>query len=69
MGGDACRRQAGHACADRDRFPQDEQAFAAGSQRIGTHHVLFGAVEDVFIGPYGSPLIYANRAYGTPARL
>jgi flavin reductase (DIM6/NTAB) family NADH-FMN oxidoreductase RutF len=39
------------------------------SQRVGTHHVLLGAVEDVYIGPSGSPLIYANRAYGTAARL
>jgi flavin reductase (DIM6/NTAB) family NADH-FMN oxidoreductase RutF len=39
------------------------------SQRVGTHHVLFGAVADVYIGPSGSPLIYANRAYGTAARL
>jgi len=39
------------------------------SQRIGTHHVLFGSVEDVYIGPSGSPLIYANRTYRTAARL
>ena len=39
------------------------------SERVGTHHVIFGAVEDIFIGRRGLPLIYANRAYGTPARL
>jgi flavin reductase (DIM6/NTAB) family NADH-FMN oxidoreductase RutF len=39
------------------------------SELIGTHYVMFGAVEDIFIGQQGLPLIYANRAYGTPARL
>ena len=39
------------------------------SQRVGTHHVLFGAVEDIFIAAKGQPLIYANRAYGTPMPL
>jgi DNA-binding transcriptional LysR family regulator len=36
--------------------------------KIGTHFVFFGEVEDLFIGDVGSPLIYANRAYATPAR-
>ena len=39
------------------------------SELIGTHYVMFGAVEDIFIARRGLPLIYANRAYGTPARL
>jgi len=39
------------------------------SELVGTHYVIFGAVEDIFIGQRGLPLIYANRAYGTPARL
>ncbi len=39
------------------------------SEKVGTHHVLFGAVEDIFVDDRGSPLIYANRAYGTPARI
>jgi flavin reductase len=38
-------------------------------ERVGTHHVIFGAVADIFIGRRGLPLIYANRAYGTPVRL
>ena len=38
-------------------------------ERIGTHHVFLGAVEDIFVAERGSPLIYANRAYGTPARI
>lgn len=39
------------------------------SQQVGTHHVFFGAVEDISNTGRGSPLIYANRAYGTPARI
>jgi flavin reductase len=39
------------------------------SHRVGTHHVLFGAVEDIFTATPGAPLIYANRSYGRPARL
>jgi flavin reductase (DIM6/NTAB) family NADH-FMN oxidoreductase RutF len=39
------------------------------NQQIGTHHVLFGAVEEIFSAGPGSPLIYANRAYGSPARI
>ncbi len=39
------------------------------SELIGTHHVVFGAVEEIFTAGSGSPLIYANRAYGTPARM
>ena len=39
------------------------------SERIGTHHVMFGAVEDIFVAQRGLPLIYADRAYGMPARL
>ncbi len=35
------------------------------SQSVGTHHVIFGEVEEVFIAPDGLPLIYTNRAYGT----
>lgn len=38
------------------------------SRRLGTHHVLFGAVENVFVGGEGGPLIYANRAYGGAMR-
>ncbi len=35
--------------------------------QVGTHLVLFGAVQETSVGRHGSPLIYANRAYGTPA--
>jgi flavin reductase (DIM6/NTAB) family NADH-FMN oxidoreductase RutF/DNA-binding transcriptional LysR family regulator len=39
------------------------------SQQVGTHFVLFGEVEAIFTAGAGSPLIYANRAYGTPSRI
>lgn len=39
------------------------------SQVMETHYVFFGTVESVFINETGAPLIYANRAYGTPLRL
>jgi len=36
---------------------------------IGTHYVFYGEVEDIFTGARGSPLIYANRAYGMASRI
>jgi len=39
------------------------------SDLFGTHHVMFGEVEDIFIARQGVPLIYANRAYGKLLRL
>lgn len=39
------------------------------NQRIGTHHVFYGAVEGTHFGAEGAPLIYAARAYGQPAAL
>lgn len=39
------------------------------NQRIGTHHVFFGAVEALHFGNAGPPLIYAARTYGMPAAL
>jgi flavin reductase (DIM6/NTAB) family NADH-FMN oxidoreductase RutF len=41
----------------------------ASSRKIGTHHVFFGNVVDIVSVESGSPLIYANRAYGTPRRI
>lgn len=38
------------------------------STRMGTHYVFFGEVEEIFLSEPGSPLIYSNRAYGTPSR-
>lgn len=32
---------------------------------VGSHHVLFGAVEDVYADPAGVPLLYARRGYGS----
>jgi flavin reductase (DIM6/NTAB) family NADH-FMN oxidoreductase RutF len=39
------------------------------NQRIGTHHVFYGAVEGTHFGAAGAPLIYAARAYGQPVAL
>jgi flavin reductase (DIM6/NTAB) family NADH-FMN oxidoreductase RutF/DNA-binding transcriptional LysR family regulator len=39
------------------------------SHRVETHHVFFGGVENVTASNVGSALIYADRAYGRPARL
>ena len=39
------------------------------SDRVGTHHVFFGEVDDVFIADGGSPLIYARRGYGAATRI
>lgn len=39
------------------------------SHRVETHHIFYGAVEHVTASNVGSALIYADRAYGRPARL
>ena len=39
------------------------------SDLVGTHHVFFGEVTDIFIASTGSPLIYAKRAYGATSRI
>ena len=36
---------------------------------VGTHHVFFGEVQGMRVADSGLPLIYANRAYGTPFSL
>lgn len=36
----------------------------ASATRVGTHHVFVGAVQDIHLDRPGSPLLYANRAYG-----
>jgi flavin reductase (DIM6/NTAB) family NADH-FMN oxidoreductase RutF/DNA-binding transcriptional LysR family regulator len=38
------------------------------SERVGSHFVVFGSVQDIFVSGTGAPLIYANRAYGVPRR-
>jgi DNA-binding transcriptional LysR family regulator len=35
---------------------------------VGSHFVVFGSVQDIFMAGGGAPLIYANRAYGVPQR-
>ena len=37
--------------------------------RVGTHHIFMGEVQDVFLASHGTPLIYAHRAYGSPTRI
>jgi flavin reductase (DIM6/NTAB) family NADH-FMN oxidoreductase RutF len=39
------------------------------SERVGTHHVFIGEVQDMFLATGGHPLIYANRAYGSPVKI
>ncbi|GAB5375926.1 MAG: hypothetical protein AcusKO_23880 [Acuticoccus sp.] len=39
------------------------------SVEVGTHHVIFGAVEDIALGEGDRALVYANRAYGAAAPL
>lgn len=38
------------------------------SERVGSHFVVFGSVQDIFVAGGAAPLIYANRAYGVPQR-
>ncbi|MDB6086488.1 MAG: flavin reductase like domain protein [Gammaproteobacteria bacterium] len=40
----------------------------SASDRIGSHVVVLGSVEEIFVSGAGAPLIYANRAYGVPLR-
>ena len=37
-------------------------------ERVGSHFVVFGSVQDIAVAAGGAPLIYANRAYGVPQR-
>jgi flavin reductase (DIM6/NTAB) family NADH-FMN oxidoreductase RutF/DNA-binding transcriptional LysR family regulator len=38
------------------------------SERVGSHVVVFGSVQDIFVTGSGAPLIDADRAYGVPRR-
>ncbi|MGI9505898.1 MAG: flavin reductase, partial [Geminicoccaceae bacterium] len=38
-------------------------------ERVGTHHVFIGEVEAIFSANQGAPLVFANRAYGSTARI
>ncbi len=33
------------------------------AEKIGTHHICIGAVEEVHVAPEGSPLLYGMRSY------
>lgn len=39
------------------------------SERVGTHFVFIGEVQDIFVATGGSPLIFANRTYGSPVTI
>ena len=39
------------------------------SERVGTHHIFLCEVHDLHVTRGGSPLIYANRAYGASMRI
>ena len=39
------------------------------SERVGTHHVFIGEVQDIFCAETGSPLIFANRGYNAAVAL
>jgi len=40
-----------------------------GNERVGTHHIFLCEVQDTHKARAGSPLIYANRAYGSSRRI
>lgn len=49
------------------RLPNPLAAFGCRIRQfetIGTHHVIFGTVQDVFVSKPDPVLIYANRRYG-----
>ena len=39
------------------------------ANKVGTHYVVMGEVEDIFLSPSGRPLIFANRSYGSAERI
>ena len=39
------------------------------SERVGTHHVFVGEVQEIFVASGGNPLIFSNRAYGSPVKI
>lgn len=39
------------------------------SERVGTHFVFIGEVQEIFVASGGNPLIFANRSYGSPVTI
>ena len=39
------------------------------SEKVGTHYIFLCEVRDLYVSRSGSPLIYANRAYGASMRI
>lgn len=67
------------ACTDWEAGPTGQPHIAGAlaafdcvllsEQRIGTHHLFIGGVEELYLGESGDPLIYSNRQYGRPASI
>ena len=38
-------------------------------QKVGTHYIFFGAVQEVSLAEEGLPLLYANRTYSSPVAI
>lgn len=39
------------------------------SERVGTHHIMIGAVQETYVLAAGQPLLYAERAYQSLSKL
>ena len=39
------------------------------ANKVGTHYVVMGEVQDIFLAESGRPLIFANRSYGSAQRI
>ncbi len=39
------------------------------AQQVGTHFVFIGEVQEIYVSSGGSPLIFANRAYGSATKI
>lgn len=67
------------ACTDWVRAPSGAPRIAdplvafdcrlLSSNKVGTHHIFLCEVRDIHVASSGSPLIYANRAYGSSTRI
>jgi flavin reductase len=72
VGSDEDRRRFAQSWKDMEigapRLPDPLAAFScriSDAQLVGTHHVIFGFVGDVYVADPDPALVYANRRYGT----
>jgi len=69
--GDVRQREAGNWVPMATGAPRLDDPLAAfdcwivEARLVGTHYVIFGAVEDVFVADQDAALVYSNRRYGT----